>query len=129
MGAGFRHRYTKGTMSQCWRPGIVFEGPSGISRDLCRQSIDAINSINQQEYNEYGDPETLSRISQYELAYRMQISVPEVMNINDEPAYIHEMYGTQPGNHPFANNALLARKLVENGVRFVQLFDWGWDTR
>ena len=58
----------------------------------------------------------------------MQISVPETMNINDEPAYIHEMYGTQPGKPSFANNVLLARKLVEKGVRFVQLFDWGWDT-
>ena len=62
------------------------------------------------------------------MAFRMQTSVPEVMNINDEPAYIHEMYGTKPGESAFANNALLARKLVEKGVRFVQLFDWGWDT-
>ncbi|MEP7258848.1 MAG: DUF1501 domain-containing protein, partial [Flavitalea sp.] len=65
---------------------------------------------------------------QYEMAYKMQISVPEVMDINNEPAYIHEMYGTKPGTESFANNVLLARKLVEKGVRFVQLFDWGWDT-
>jgi uncharacterized protein (DUF1501 family) len=57
----------------------------------------------------------------------MQITAPEVMNINDEPAYIHEMYGTKPGQACFANNVLLARKLVEKGVRYVQLFDWGWD--
>jgi len=62
------------------------------------------------------------------MAYRMQIAVPEVMNINDEPKYIHEMYGTHPGKESFANNVLLARKLVEKGVRFVQLFDWGWDS-
>src|SRR5258706_3502527 len=62
------------------------------------------------------------------MAYRMQISVPEVMNINDEPDYIHEMYGTKPNVACFANNVLLARKLVERGVRFVQLFDWGWDS-
>src|SRR6218665_3262697 len=61
------------------------------------------------------------------MAYRMQITAPEVMNINDEPDYIHQMYGTKPGKSCFANNALLARKLVEKGVRFVQLFDWGWD--
>ncbi|MFZ1717078.1 MAG: DUF1501 domain-containing protein, partial [Saprospiraceae bacterium] len=109
-------------------PVLFLKDPEGIPRDLRKASIDAINEINRQEYTEYGDPETLSRISQYELAYRMQIAVPEVMNINDEPQYIHEMYGTQPGKSSFANNALLARKLVESGVRFIQLFDWGWDT-
>jgi hypothetical protein len=62
------------------------------------------------------------------MAYRMQVSVPEVMNIDDEPAYIHELYGTKPGEANFANNVLLARKLVEKGVRYVQLFDWGWDS-
>ncbi|MEM9848603.1 MAG: DUF1501 domain-containing protein, partial [Bacteroidota bacterium] len=62
------------------------------------------------------------------MAYRMQVSVPEVMNIDKEPEYIHQMYGTKPGQESFANNALLARKLVEKGVRFVQLFDWGWDS-
>jgi hypothetical protein len=62
------------------------------------------------------------------MAYKMQIAAPEVMNINDEPEYIHEMYGTKPGQVSFANNVLLARRLVEKGVRFVQLFDWGWDS-
>lgn len=99
-----------------------------MDRDLRKASIDAINKINLEQYEEYKDPEILSRISQYEMAYKMQISVPEVMNINDEPEYIHEMYGTKPGETNFANNVLLARKLVEKGVRFVQLFDWGWDT-
>jgi hypothetical protein len=98
-----------------------------MNRDLRKASIDAINKINQEQYQEYQDPEILSRIAQYEMAYKMQISVPEVMNINDEPQYMHEMYGTQPGETSFANNILLARKLVEKGVRFVQLFDWGWD--
>jgi hypothetical protein len=109
-------------------PILFLENPANISSDLRKASIDAINKVNQKEFEEYGDPETLSRISQYEMAFRMQTSVPEVMNINDEPAYIHEMYGTKPGEAAFANNALLARKLVEKGVRFVQLFDWGWDT-
>src|SRR5260370_41692601 len=62
------------------------------------------------------------------MAYRMQISVREVMNINKEPDYIHQLYGTSPGKASFANNCLLARKLVEQGVRYVQLFDWGWDS-
>jgi uncharacterized protein (DUF1501 family) len=61
------------------------------------------------------------------MAFKMQVTVPEVMDISDEPQYIHDMYGTKPGKTAFANNALLARKLVEKGVRFVQLFDWGWD--
>jgi hypothetical protein len=83
--------------------------------------------LNQFQAREFGDPETLARISQYELAYRMQIAVPEVMDISKEPPHIHEMYGTEPGKVSFANNCLLARRLVESGVRFVQLYEWGWD--
>lgn len=108
-------------------PVLFIKDPNGMSRDLRKASIETINEANRQEYAEYNDPEILSRISQYEMAYRMQITAPEVMNINDEPSYIHEMYGTQPGKSCFANNVLLARKLVEKGVRYVQLFDWGWD--
>ena len=85
-------------------------------------------AVNQQQYEEFKDPETLARIAQYEMAFKMQVSVPEVMDISKEPTYIHQLYGTQPGQSSFANNCLLARKLVEKGVRFVQLYDWGWDT-
>ena len=74
-----------------------------------------------------GDPEILTRISQYEMAYKMQASVPELMDIAAEPRAIHELYGTRPGEKAFANNCLLARRLVESGVRFVQLYHWGWD--
>ncbi len=109
-------------------PVLFIKDPAGMDRDLRKASIDAINEANQLTYEEFKDPEIVSRIAQYEMAYRMQISVPDVMNINDEPASIHEMYGTQPGKACFANNVLLARKLVEKGVRYVQLFDWGWDT-
>ena len=77
---------------------------------------------------EIGDPETLTRIEQYEMAYRMQSSVPELMDIIKEPKSIHELYGTEPGKVSFANNCLLARRLVERGVRFVQLYHWGWDS-
>ncbi len=108
-------------------PVLFIKDPDGMNRDIRKASIDAINKINKEQYEEYKDPEILSRIAQYEMAYKMQISVPEVMNIHDEPAYIHEMYGAKPGEARFANNVLLARKLVEKGVRFVQLFDWGWD--
>ncbi len=109
-------------------PVLFINDPEGMDRDLRRASIDAINKINQQQYEEHKNPETLSRIAQYEMAYKMQIAAPEVMNINDEPQYIHDMYGTKPGEVSFANNALLARRLVEKGVRFVQLFDSGWDS-
>lgn len=109
-------------------PVLFIKDPAGIDRDLRKASIDAINKVNEEEYKEYNDPEILSRIAQYEMAYKMQITAPEVMNINNEPQYIHEMYGTQPGKSSLANNILLARKLVEKGVRFVQIFDWGWDS-
>jgi len=75
----------------------------------------------------FGDPETVTRIAQYEMAFRMQVSVPEVMDISKEDAKTHALYGSEPGKTSFANNCLLARRLVEQGVRFVQLFDWGWD--
>lgn len=128
-GSGFLPSVYQGVQCRSEGDPILFlDNPEGISGDLRKASIEAINKINQKEFEEYGDPETLSRISQYEMAFRMQTSVPEVMNINDEPAYIHEMYGTKPGKSAFSNNALLARKLVEKGVRFIQLFDWGWDT-
>jgi Protein of unknown function (DUF1501) len=128
-GSGFLPSVYQGVQCRSeGEPVLFLDDPEGMSRDLRRASIDAINRINEKTYEEFKDPETRSRIAQYEMAYRMQISAPEVMNIEDEPDYIHQMYGTQPGKACFANNALLARKLVEKGVRFIQLFDWGWDT-
>lgn len=127
-GSGFLPSVYQGVQCRSEGDPVLFiKDPDGMSRDLRKASIDAINEANLQEYDTYRDPEILSRISQYEMAYRMQITAPEVMNINDEPQYIHDMYGTKPGKACFANNVLLARKLVEKGVRFVQLFDWGWD--
>jgi len=108
-------------------PVLYATDPEGMSREARRRTIDAINTINQEQANEFGDPETLTRIEQYELAFRMQTSVPEVMNINNESQETIEMYGATPGAESFANNCLLARRLSESGVRFVQLFDWGWD--
>tara|TARA_B100000963_G_scaffold341678_1_gene341602 strand:- start:5553 stop:7046 length:1494 start_codon:yes stop_codon:yes gene_type:complete len=109
-------------------PVLYLKNPQGISRTLKKNIVGSINKINYDEYKKFKDPEVLTRISQYEMAFRMQSSVPEVMNINDEPQYIREMYGVQPGKESFANNCLLARKMVEKGVRFVQLYDWGWDS-
>tara|TARA_B100000886_G_scaffold113923_1_gene76620 strand:+ start:1139 stop:2632 length:1494 start_codon:yes stop_codon:yes gene_type:complete len=109
-------------------PVLYLKNPQGISRPLKKNIVGSINKINYDEYKKFKDPEVLTRISQYEMAFRMQSSVPDVMNINDEPQYIKEMYGVQPGKESFANNCLLARKMVEKGVRFVQLYDWGWDS-
>lgn len=128
-GSGFLPSVYQGVQCRSEGDPVLFiKDPPGMKRDVRKLSIDAINDVNQKLYDDYNDPEILSRISQYEMAFKMQITAPEVMNINSEPEYIHEMYGTKPGTACFANNALLARKLVEKGVRYVQLFDWGWDS-
>jgi hypothetical protein len=128
-GSGFLPSVYQGVQCRSEGDPILFlQDPEGMDRDLKRSSIDAINALNRADHEVFGEQETLSRIAQYELAFKMQISVPEVMDISKEPAYIHEMYGTEPGKPSLANNILLARKLVEKGVRFVQIFDWGWDS-
>jgi hypothetical protein len=99
-----------------------------LPRSLRRRTVEVVNRINQRSFAEVGDPQILSRIAQYEMAFRMQMSVPESMDISQEPPEIHEMYGTEPGKTSFANNCLLARRLIERNVRFVQLFHWGWDS-
>jgi hypothetical protein len=109
-------------------PVLFLSDPGGSTRTSRKQVVDAVNKLNQVQLTDVGDPEIATRISQYEMAYRMQTSVPELMDINAEPKHIHEAYGTKPGKVSFANNCLLARRLVERGVRFVQLFDQGWDS-
>ena len=108
-------------------PVLYVNNPKGLSREARRRGLDTLRKLNEIEHQQVGDPETLSRIAQYELAYRMQIAVPEVMDISKEPQKVQEAYGTEPGKESFANNCLLARRLVEQGVRYVQLFDYGWD--
>ena len=128
-GSGFLPSVYQGVQCRSEGDPVLFlSDPEGVDRALKKKTIDAINEVNRQHFQEYNDPETLTRIAQYEMAFRMQVSVPEVMNINSEPEYIHQLYGTTPGKASFANNCLLARKLVEQDVRFVQLFDWGWDS-
>jgi hypothetical protein len=128
-GSGFLPSIYQGVQCRSQgEPVLYLNDPAGMDRDLKRKTIEAINAVNKEHFQEVHDPETLTRMAQYEMAFRMQISVPEVMNINQEPDYIHQLYGTSPGKASFANNCLLARKLVEQGVRFVQLFDWGWDS-
>lgn len=109
-------------------PVLNIENPTGVTRERRRAMLDTLERLNQQSHELFGDPETLTRIAQYEMAFRMQTAVPEVMDIRDEPDHIHEMYGTQIGQESFANNCLLARRLAEKGVRFIQLYDWGWDS-
>jgi len=108
-------------------PVLFLSNPKGISDQNRRDIISGINFLNETALADVGDPEIATRISQYELAYRMQASVPELMSINSENSSTLESYGAKPGNKSFANNCLLARRLVERGVRFVQLFDQGWD--
>ena len=108
-------------------PVLFLSNPKGVDSNSRREAVDAINQLNQIQLADVGDPEIETRIRQYELAYRMQTSVPELMDISSETKQTHELYGTEPGKTSFANNCLLARRLVERGVRFIQLFDQGWD--
>lgn len=109
-------------------PVLYLKDPEGMSRAERRKMLDYITDLNQKQEEEFGDPEINSRIAQYEMAYRMQTSVPETMNIENEPEHIIQMYGADamiPGT--YAANCLLARRLIEKDVRFVQLYHMGWD--
>jgi hypothetical protein len=109
-------------------PVLYLSDPPGVSRKARRRMLDGLRSLNEEHYAEVGDPELVTRIAQYEMAYRMQSSVPDLMDISQEPESILEMYGPEvrtPGT--FASNCLLARRLAERDVRFVQIFIRGWD--
>ena len=108
-------------------PVLFLRNPDGVRPEDRRASLDLLGQLNRSRFEEQGDPEIQTRIASYEMAYRMQTSVPELMDIAEEPAAVHETYGTEPGKRSFANNCLLARRLVERGVRFVQLYHRGWD--
>jgi hypothetical protein len=108
-------------------PVLYVSDPPGMDRALRRKTLDALRDLNQEQAAALGHPETATRIAQYELAFRMQASVPEVMDISRESPQTLEAYGAVPGEASFANNCLLGRRLLEQGVRFVHLFDWGWD--
>jgi hypothetical protein len=128
-GSGFLPTVYQGV--QCRSAGdpvLYLSDPDGVPRELRKASLDAINTVNRQQYDTVGDPEISTRIAQYEMAFRMQLSVPDAMDISTEPASVHALYGTTPGKTSYANNCLLARRLAERGVRFIQLFHWGWDS-
>ncbi len=109
-------------------PVLYLSNPPGVSGDARRKYLDGLNQINQMKLDEFGDPETATRIAQYEMAFRMQSSVPELTDISKEPQSTFDLYGEdakKPGT--FAANCLLARRLAERGVRFIQLFHRDWD--
>lgn len=108
-------------------PILFLSNPPGMDRESRRASLESLIRLNQIQAATFGDPETVTRMEQYELAFRMQVSAPEAFDLSSETAATLEAYGAQPGQNLFANNCLMARRLVERGVRFVQLFDWGWD--
>jgi hypothetical protein len=108
-------------------PVLYLSNPAGIDRQTQRDSLDALRALNTRRLGAIGDPEIAARISAFEMAFRMQASAPELMDIGREPRHILQMYGAEPGKPSFANNCLLARRLVEKGVRFVQLFHESWD--
>ena len=128
-GAGYLPSVHQGVQCRSkGEPVLYLSNPKGISRSLRRRALDAISRINQETYDDAGDPETLTRIAQYEMAFRMQTHAMEAFDISREPELIHQQYGTNPGAESFANNCLLARRLAERGVRYIQLFHWGWDS-
>ena len=128
-GSGFLPSVYQGV--QCRSKGdpvLYLSNPDGVTRNMRRAAIDAITRINENAHAHTNDPETLTRISQYEMAFRMQIHANEAFDIKSEPKHIQDLYGAQPGAESFANNCLLARRLAERGVRYIQLYDWGWDS-
>ncbi len=129
-GAGFLPSEHQGVRFRSGKdPVLYLSNPEGMSSSLRRRTLDHIGALNQLHHDEFGDPEIRTRIAQYEMAYRMQASVPELTDLSKEPQHTFDLYGEdarKPGT--FAYNALLARKLSEQGVRFVQLFHRGWDT-
>jgi hypothetical protein len=108
-------------------PILNLTSPKGVTPQRQRESLDALRDLNSARLADTGDPEIATRISSYEMAYRMQTSAPELIDIKGESPKTLEMYGAEPGKTSFANNCLLARRLIERGVRFVQLYHTDWD--
>jgi hypothetical protein len=108
-------------------PVLFLSNPKGLDRRAQRDALDAINQLNQQRLDATGDAEIATRINSFEMAYRMQASAPELIDLSSEPKHVLDMYGIEPGKSSFAKDCLLARRLVERGVRFVQLFHEAWD--
>jgi hypothetical protein len=127
-GSGFLPTVYQGVQFRTGSDPVLFlSNPRGVDDQLQQSTIASLRTLNQLRLDETGDPEIATRINSFEMAFRMQTSAPEVMDISREPDHVLKMYGAEPGKNSFANTCLLARRLVERGVRFVQLFHEAWD--
>ncbi|KAB2674707.1 MAG: DUF1501 domain-containing protein [Verrucomicrobia bacterium] len=127
-GSGFLPTNHQGVEFRSGGEPILFvNNPEGITPAIRRRLLDGAREMNSRHLDAIGDPEIATRIASFEMAYRMQTSVPELMDISREPKHILDMYGAEPGKSSFANNCLLARRLAERDVRFIQLYHRGWD--
>lgn len=127
-GAGYLPSVYQGVQCRSQgEPVLYLDDPAGITRPLRRRSLDTLERLNQKIATDIGDPETVTRIAQYEMAYRMQMHASDAFDLKQESEETHRLYATEPGKESFANNCLLARRLAERGVRYIQLFHWGWD--
>jgi hypothetical protein len=127
-GSGFLPTVYNGVMFRSQGDPILYlSNPKGVDDAIQRDTLDAVRALNQQHLDVTGDPEIATRINSYEMACRMQTSAPELIDLSNEPKHVLEMYGVEPGKPSFAMNCLLARRLVERGVRFVELFHEAWD--
>ena len=108
-------------------PVLYVGNPKGVTRGDQRSLVDTVNALNEVHDEDVDDPEISARVAQYEMAFKMQASVPGLMDVSKEPKHVLDMYGATPGDGSFASNCLLARRLAEAGVRFIQLYDRGWD--
>jgi uncharacterized protein (DUF1501 family) len=127
-GSGFLPTVHNGVMFRNGpEPVLYLNNPKGVDRELQRDTLNVVRNLNQKHLGEMGDPEIATRIASYEMAYRMQASAPDLMDISKESKATLELYGAEPGKTSFANACLLARRLVERGTRFVQIFHESWD--
>src|SRR6267143_1254163 len=127
-GAGFLPSVHQGVLFRnVGDPVLYLSNPKGVDQQIQRDSLDTIRRLNQKHLDVVGDPEIATRINSFEMAYRMQNSAPELVDLSREPKHILEMYGAEPGKSSFANSCLLARRLVERGVRFVEILHEAWD--
>ncbi len=108
-------------------PVLYLSNPKGVDDDLQRESLGAVNRLNKIRLDAVGDPEIATRVNSFEMAYRMQSSAPEMMDLSKEPKHVLDAYGAEPGKASFANSCLLARRMIERGVRFVEIFHEAWD--
>ena len=127
-GSGFLPTVHSGVPFRSSGDAVMYlANPRGVDPELQKDTLDTVNRLNRRRLDVMGDPEIATRVASYEMAYRMQTSAPELMDLSKESKETLEMYGAEPGKSSYANNCLLARRLIERGVRFVELFHESWD--